>query len=75
MGLNKLLTILNLLVRFFKILFYKRVPKNYPSAHLNLSKGVSRVLALADIAWRPNDDEMKNATFDDYDWSKWTKQE
>jgi dTDP-4-dehydrorhamnose 3,5-epimerase len=38
-----------------------------------LSKDVSRVLALADIAWKPNDNEMKNVTFDDYDWSKWKK--
>ena len=49
------------------------VPKNYPSVHINMSKGVSRVLALADIAWRPNDDEMQNVVFDDYDWSKWKK--
>lgn len=47
------------------------IPKNYPSAHLNLSKEVSRVLALANIAWRPDDDEMKNVIFEDYDWSKW----
>jgi len=49
------------------------IPKNYPSAHLNLSTGISRVLALADVAWRQNDNEMKNVTFDDYDWSKWAK--
>ena len=49
------------------------IPKNCPSAHLNLSSEVSRVLALADIAWRPNDNEMKNVTFDDYDWPKWKK--
>lgn len=48
-----------------------KIPKNYPSAHTNLSKGVSRVLALADLAWRPNDDEMKNVVFDDYNWKKW----
>ena len=47
------------------------VPKNYSSAHINLSNSVSRVLVLADIAWRPNDDEMKNVSFDDYDLSKW----
>ena len=45
------------------------VPKNYSSAHINLSNSVSKVLVLADIAWRPNDDEMKNVSFDDYDWS------
>jgi dTDP-4-dehydrorhamnose 3,5-epimerase len=47
------------------------VPKNIPSAHINLSKSVSRILTLADIAWKPNDNEMLNVTFDDYDWNKW----
>lgn len=49
------------------------VPKNYSSAHINLSNNVSRVLTLADLAWRPNDNEMKNDTFEDYDWSKWNR--
>ena len=47
------------------------VPKNIASAHLNLSKDVSRILALVDIAWKPNDNEMKNVDFEDYDWGKW----
>ena len=47
------------------------VPKNIASAHVNTTKSISRVLALADVAWRPNDTEMKNVTFDDYDWNKW----
>lgn len=47
------------------------VPKEIPSAHINLSESASRVLALADVAWRPNDDEMKNVSFTDYDWKKW----
>ena len=50
-----------------------RVPKSFPSAHINISSGISRVLALADIAWRSNDGEMQNVTFDDYNWSKWKK--
>ena len=49
------------------------VPKNIASAHVNTSNSISRVLAIADIAWRPNDNEMENITFDDYDWSKWIK--
>ena len=49
------------------------VPKNIASAHMNLSNEASRILTLADIAWRPNDNEMKDVTFDDYDWSKWKK--
>ena len=47
------------------------VPKNIPSAHINLSNGISSIITLADIAWKPDDDEMKNISFDDYDWSKW----
>lgn len=47
------------------------IPKNFASAHINLSKNVSQVLALADIAWKPNDDEMQNTTFNNYDWKKW----
>lgn len=49
------------------------IPKNIPSAHLNLANGISKVLALADVAWKPNDNEMRNDDFGDYDWSKWTK--
>lgn len=50
------------------------VPKNIASAHINSSDNVSRVLALADIAWRPNDDEMNDISFDDYNWEKWSFQ-
>ena len=47
------------------------VPKNIPSAHINLSPKPSKILALADISWKPNDNEMKNILFEDYDWKKW----
>ena len=47
------------------------VPKNMASAHINLSNSTSTVLTLADLAWRPNDQEMKNTTFTTYDWKKW----
>ena len=47
------------------------VPKNQSSAHINLSNDVSSILTLADLAWRPNDNEMKNDSFVDYDWKKW----
>ena len=47
------------------------VPKNIPSAHVNLSNKVSRILVLADIAWRPNDNEMINVEFSDYNFNKW----
>ena len=49
------------------------IPKNIPSAHININVDVSRVLTLADLSWKPNDDEMKNVTFDNYDWNKWKK--
>ena len=48
-----------------------KIPAGTPSAHINISNDVSRILTLADIAWKPNDDEMDNVTFDDYDWKKW----
>ena len=41
------------------------------AAIVNSTTKIAKVLVLADIAWRPNDDEMKNTSFDDYDWDKW----
>lgn len=49
------------------------IPKNNLSVHINTSNQIARVLVLADVAWRPNDNEMKNTSFDDYDWEKWKK--
>ena len=49
------------------------VPRNTASAHVNLSDDSSLILALADIAWRPNDKEMVNLSFENYDWTKWKK--
>jgi dTDP-4-dehydrorhamnose 3,5-epimerase len=48
-----------------------QIPKNHPSSHINISNKKATILTLANPAWRPNDDEMKNVSFDDYDWSKW----
>ena len=50
-----------------------KIPPGMPSAHINISDNVSRILVLADVAWKPNDNEMDNITFDNYDWKKWTK--
>ena len=47
------------------------VPKNTPSAHINITNEVSRVLVLADKAWKPDDNEMENVKFEKYDWAKW----
>lgn len=50
-----------------------KIPQGIPSGHINPTKTISDVLALASIAWKPDDSEMKNTTFDDYDWKKWRK--
>lgn len=50
-----------------------QIPKNHSSAHINITNNVATVLTLANPAWKPNDDEMKNVSFDDYDWGKWNK--
>ena len=50
-----------------------QVPKNIASGHINISDKESSVLVLADVAWRPNDNEMENITFDDYNWKKWKR--
>ena len=42
-----------------------------PAAIVNPSRIISKVLVLADISWKPNDDEMQNTTFTKYDWKKW----
>ena len=47
------------------------IPKNIASAHLNSGNEIAHILTLADVSWKPNDNEMKNITFDDYDWKKW----
>ena len=43
------------------------------AAIVNPTTKIAKVLVLADIAWRPNDNEMKDVSFDDYDWKKWLK--
>jgi len=48
-----------------------QIPKNIASAHINLHNDSSTILTLANPSWRPNDNEMENITFDDYDWNKW----
>ena len=42
-----------------------------PAAIVNPSGIISKVLVLADISWKPNDDEMQNTIFTNYDWKKW----
>ena len=49
-----------------------KIPSGIPSAHINISEDISRILTLADVAWKPNDNEMENVSFDNYDWKKWS---
>ena len=46
------------------------VPNGVASAHVNIGKDQARILVLADIAWRPNDNEMINVEFSDYNFNK-----
>jgi len=48
-----------------------KISPNIASAHINISNDISRILTLADLAWKPNDNEMENFDFDNYDWEKW----
>ena len=47
------------------------VKNGIPAAIINPTKEISKVLVLADIAWKPNDNEMVNVSFNDYHWEKW----
>ena len=51
------------------------IPNMIASAHVNIGHDVARILTLADIAWKPNDNEMKDTTFDDYNWKKFTDEQ
>ena len=50
------------------------VPNGIAAAIVNPTTKIAKVLVLADIAWRPNDNEMINVNFDEYDWNKWKKE-
>ena len=47
------------------------VPNGIAAAIVNPTDKITRVLILADIAWKPNDNEMKDVLFDGYNWEKW----
>ena len=49
------------------------VPNGIAAAVVNATTRIAQVLVLADVAWRPNDNEMEDVSFDDYDWKKWKK--
>jgi len=50
-----------------------QIPRGHASAHINTTDKVATVLALANPAWRPDENEMKDVSFDDYDLKKWIK--
>ena len=47
------------------------IPKNFSSAHINLSNEPSIILALADPSWKPDNRDEHDVIYDDYDWDKW----
>ena len=49
------------------------IPKNHSSAHINLSKESSIIMALVNPSWKPDNRDEHNVTYDDYDWTKWDK--
>ena len=59
------------------IFIIKNSDGSYSEIESNPENGVMvfvpKVLALADIAWIPDDHEMENTTFNDYEWKKWKK--
>ena len=49
------------------------VSNGISAAIINPSNNISKILVMADIAWKPNDNEMENIKFDDYNLNKWKK--
>ncbi len=47
-----------------------RVSNGIAAAIMNPSNNISKILVLADISWKPNDNEMENVEFRDYDFKK-----
>lgn len=47
------------------------IPKGFSSAHINLSKEPSYILALVNPSWKPNNKDEHDVEYDNYDWEKW----
>ena len=47
------------------------VSNGISAAIINPSNKISKILVMADIAWKPNDGEMINVKFEDYNFKKW----
>ena len=46
------------------------IPKGIPAAHINTGTVTGKILALADISWKPDDNEMENVKFPDNKFKK-----
>ena len=47
------------------------MPNGIAVAIVNPTNKEAQVIVLADIAWKPNDNEMINVNFNGYDFNKW----
>ena len=47
------------------------VSNGVAAAIVNPTNNISKVLVLADISWKPNDNDMENVAFENYRWDKW----
>tara|TARA_Y100000996_G_scaffold413000_1_gene400301 strand:- start:837 stop:1298 length:462 start_codon:yes stop_codon:yes gene_type:complete len=47
-----------------------RVSNGVAAAIMNPSNDISKILVLADISWKPDDNEMENVKFPDYNFKK-----
>ena len=47
------------------------VSNGVAAAIVNPTNNISKVLVLADISWKPNDNDMENVLFENYRWDKW----
>jgi len=48
------------------------VSNGVSAAIINPSNKISKILVMADVAWKPNDNEMINVKFEDYDFKKFS---
>lgn len=47
------------------------VSNGIAAAIINPSKSILKILVLADKSWKPNDNEIENVDFKNYNWKKW----
>jgi len=49
------------------------VSNGIAAAIINPSENITKILVMADVAWKPDDNEMVNSKFEHYDFKKWKK--